>query len=174
MVNGSASPAEVRRRRCSGATTGFVRTAWLNRYGGSRRLRDGLSFFDWGCAAPSSENILGEAATLLGKNLGCIRLRVSRKLFRNMLPWCRNTALLVTLGVLLVALFPLGAGPFTATHGPLTAMRALAFVILLFVVISFLVRALALVADRDLYIRLRIQVGGVAVFDSAPVPSLRC
>lgn len=89
-----------------------------------------------------------------------------------MLPWCRNTALLVTLGVLLVALFPLGAGPFTATHGPLTALRALAFAILLFVAISFLLRVL--VSCRDLRLSSRIQVVGVMLYDSAPVPSLRC
>jgi len=89
-----------------------------------------------------------------------------------MLPWCRNTALLVTLGVLLVALFPLGAGPFTATHGPLTALRALAFAILLFVAISFLLRVL--VSCRDLRLNPRIQVVSVMLYDSAPVPSLRC
>jgi hypothetical protein len=89
-----------------------------------------------------------------------------------MLPWCRNTALLVTLGVLLVALFPLGAGPFTATHGPLTALRALAFAILLFAAISFLLRVL--VSCRELHIKLRTQVVGEAVYHSAPVPSLRC
>jgi hypothetical protein len=89
-----------------------------------------------------------------------------------MLPWCRNTALLVTLGVLLVALFPLGAGPFTATHGPLTALRALAFAILLFVAISFLLRVL--VSCRDLRLSPRIQVVSVMLYDSAPVPSLRC
>ena len=60
-----------------------------------------------------------------------------------------------------MALFPLGAGPFTATHGPLTALRALAFAILLFVAISFLQRVL--VACPDLYLKLRIQVVGVAV-----------
>jgi hypothetical protein len=89
-----------------------------------------------------------------------------------MSPWCRNAAVLVSLGVLLVALFPLGAGPFTATHGPLTALRALAFAILLFVAISFLQRVL--VACRDLYLKLGIQVVGVAVCQSPPVPSLRC
>jgi hypothetical protein len=89
-----------------------------------------------------------------------------------MLPWCRNTALLVTLGVLLVVLFPLGAGPFTATHGPLTALRAFAFAILLFVAISFLPRVL--VSCRELHIKLRTQVVGAAVYHSAPVPSLRC
>jgi len=89
-----------------------------------------------------------------------------------MLPRCRNTALLVALGVLFVALFPLGAGPFTVTHGPLTALRALAFALLLFAAISLLLTVT--VADPGMYIRLRIQVVGVAVFDAAPVPSLRC
>jgi len=89
-----------------------------------------------------------------------------------MLPWCRNAAVLVGLGVLLVALFPLGAGPFTATHGPLTALRALAFAILLFAAISFLLRVL--VSCRDLRLSPRIQVVGVMLYDSAPVPSLRC
>ena len=89
-----------------------------------------------------------------------------------MLPWCRNAALLVTLGVLLVALFPLGAGPFTATHGPLTALRALAFTILLFVAISFLLRVR--VSCRDLRLSPRIHFVGVMLSDSSPVQSLRC
>ncbi len=71
-----------------------------------------------------------------------------------------------------MALFPLGAGPFTATHGPLTALRALAFAILLFVTILFLQKVL--VARHDLYLRLGIQIVGVAVHQSPPVPSLRC
>jgi hypothetical protein len=89
-----------------------------------------------------------------------------------MLPWCRNAALLVTLGVLLVALFPLGAGPFTATHGPLTALRALAFAILLFAAISFLLRVL--VSCRDSRLSPGIHVVGVGLYHSAPVQSLRC
>ena len=64
------------------------------------------------------------------------------------------------------------AGPFTATHGPLTALRALAFAILLFAAISFLLRVL--VSCRDLRLSPRIQVVGVMLYDSAPVPSLRC
>lgn len=89
-----------------------------------------------------------------------------------MLRWSRNVALLITLGVLLVALFPLGAGPFTATHGPLTALRALAFAILLFVAISFLPRLV--ISCPDLRLGLGIRVIGVAVDNLAPVPSLRC
>jgi len=63
-------------------------------------------------------------------------------------------------------------GPFTATHGPLTALRALAFAILLFAAISFLLRVL--VSCRDLRLSPRIQVVGLMLYDSAPVPSLRC
>ena len=89
-----------------------------------------------------------------------------------MLQSARNVAVLVTVGVLVVALFPLGTGPFTATHGPLTALRALLFAILLFATISFVLRALA--AYRDDYIRLNIQTVGAAASDSSPLPNLRC
>ena len=50
----------------------------------------------------------------------------------------KEFALLVGLSILLVAVFPLAAGPFTVTHGPATALRALAFAILLFAAIAIL------------------------------------
>lgn len=89
-----------------------------------------------------------------------------------MLQSFRSVAILVALGVLVVALFPLGAGPFTATHGPLTALRALIFAILLFVTISFVLRAL--VAYCDDYVRLNIQTGSVPAFNPSPFLNLRC
>lgn len=84
----------------------------------------------------------------------------------------RSVAILVTLGVLLVVLLPLGTGPFTATHGPVTALRALIFAILLFVTISFVLRAF--IAYRDVCLELNTQAVSVAVLNSSPVPNLRC
>lgn len=89
-----------------------------------------------------------------------------------MLKSFRSVAILVALGVLVVALFPLGEGPFTATHGPLTALRALIFAILVFVTISFVLRVS--VAYRDSCLRIDVQTVRVALFNSPPVPSLRC
>jgi hypothetical protein len=37
----------------------------------------------------------------------------------------QNAALLATIAVVSVALFPSGMGPFTATHGPVTALPAI-------------------------------------------------
>ncbi len=48
----------------------------------------------------------------------------------------RNVAVLATLGVAAVVLFPLGAGPFTVTNGPASALRAFAYIALLFVLLS--------------------------------------
>jgi hypothetical protein len=50
----------------------------------------------------------------------------------------RSTACLATVGVVLVALLPLGAGPFTATQGPVTAFRAVALLVLLLFILCFL------------------------------------
>ena len=50
----------------------------------------------------------------------------------------RNVALLATLGVAAVVLFPVGAGPFTATHGPASALRAVADVAVVFALLSTL------------------------------------
>ncbi len=55
-----------------------------------------------------------------------------------MLLGCKKLALLAGLSIVLVAVFPLAAGPFTATHGPVTALRALALAILLFTTIATL------------------------------------
>ena len=54
---------------------------------------------------------------------------------------CRNVALLATLGVAVVVLFPLGSGPFTVTNGPASALRAFAYIALLFVLLSTLLAA---------------------------------
>ena len=49
----------------------------------------------------------------------------------DMLQSRRIAALWTVLAILFVALFPLAMGPFTATHGPVTAFRAIVFVALL-------------------------------------------
>lgn len=52
------------------------------------------------------------------------------------------------LGILLVAWFPLAAGPFTATHGPVTALQAVMRALRLLIAISFLPMALIAVVNR--------------------------
>jgi hypothetical protein len=51
---------------------------------------------------------------------------------------CRYAALMATMGIALVVLFPLSSGPFTATHGPVSALRAIANFALLLVIFCFL------------------------------------
>jgi hypothetical protein len=89
-----------------------------------------------------------------------------------MLLSCRNAALLTTLGVVLVALCPLGAGPFTATHGPVTALRAVVYAVLLLITICFL--PTALISCRESYIRPGSSVIYAGVCDSTPILALRC
>jgi len=84
----------------------------------------------WCCGnASAARNYQGNAGLRLkGTLLAGMRMEFS---------W-RGTALLATLGVVLVALFPAGAGPFTATQGPVTALRAIAFLVLLLFILGFL------------------------------------
>ena len=84
----------------------------------------------------------------------------------------RNIAVLVALGVIFVALFPTSVGPFTATNGPVTALRALAFAVLLFAAMSLLKKVM--VADSSMRLTTGIETGKFTVFDFSPTPSLRC
>ena len=85
---------------------------------------------------------------------------------------CRNVALLATLGVAVVVLFPLGSGPFTVTNGPASALRAFAYAALLFVLLSTL---LAVRTDRpESHLRQDSSFVAVTLPDCAiPLP-LRC
>ena len=84
----------------------------------------------------------------------------------------RNVALLVTLGVAVVVLFPLGSGPFTVTNGPASALRAFAYAALVFVLLSTL---LAVRMDRpESHLRQDNSFIAVTLPDCAiPLP-LRC
>jgi hypothetical protein len=55
-----------------------------------------------------------------------------------MLLFFKYVALVAMIGIALVMLFPLGSGPFTATHGPVSALRAIANFALLLVIFCFL------------------------------------
>jgi hypothetical protein len=83
-----------------------------------------------------------------------------------------SAALLATLGVVLVALFPLAAGPFTATHGPITALRAIAAAFLLAVVLAFL--PTAIITGCEFYVGLDVSPAHMNGCDPVPVLSLRC
>jgi hypothetical protein len=84
----------------------------------------------------------------------------------------RIVALSATLGVALVVLFPMGSGPFTATHGPASALRAVADVALVFVLLSTL---LVLRADHpESHLRQDISFDPVAASASPAVLPLRC
>lgn len=84
----------------------------------------------------------------------------------------RNVALLVAMGVLFVVLFPASVGPFTATNGPVTALRALAFAVLLFAAMSFLNKVM--VADSFAGLTRVIETRKFVVFDFSSASCLRC
>jgi hypothetical protein len=84
----------------------------------------------------------------------------------------RIVALLVTLAVATVVLFPVGSGPFTATHGPASALRAAADVALVFVLLSTL---LVLGTNRpESHPRQEISFAPVVIFAYATAQPLRC
>ena len=84
----------------------------------------------------------------------------------------RNAALLTALAVVGLALFPAGAGPFTATHGPITAVSVVGHTILEFVLICILP---SIMVTRIQSFRPQ-QVGVIPPIsaDRAPIPALRC
>lgn len=84
----------------------------------------------------------------------------------------RNVALVATLGVAIVVLFPLGSGPFTATYGPASALRALAYIAFLFALLSTLLVRPAKRAGSPRQSNTPFAV--VAVSACAAIPPLRC
>ena len=116
---------------------------------------------------PNSEkNSNSGAAPVLELGRGVPVRRLSMSIF------CRNVALLATLGVALVVLFPLGAGPFTATYGPASALRAIAYVSLLFVLLSTLLAVRT--NPSESHVRRNLSVAPAAVSASTAVLPLRC
>ena len=89
-----------------------------------------------------------------------------------MLQSFRNAALLATFGIVLVALFPAGTGSFTATHGPVTAVRAVSESVLEFATI--LVLPIAQIAYRVSHVPARIAIVTATTCDPVPILVLRC
>ena len=83
-------------------------------------------------------------------------------------------ALLATLGVLLVFLFPAHCGPFSVTHGPATAFRALNAACRLFAAISSAMLVAAMlgkhILSRFIAAYVPVQVSG----DHLSLFALRC
>jgi hypothetical protein len=89
-----------------------------------------------------------------------------------MLTCWRNVALLITLGIALVVLFPSGSGPFTATHGPASALRA---VVDVDVVLALLLAAVAVQSARpESHTRQRLQGVYIPFFAGTAALPLRC
>ena len=84
----------------------------------------------------------------------------------------QHAALLATVAVLWIALFPSGVGPFSATHGPATALSALACDILDFAYFQVSVDSLILL--RLSYVHHRIWKTSILTADCPPVRALRC
>jgi hypothetical protein len=89
-----------------------------------------------------------------------------------MLQSYRQAAVLAMMGIVLIALFPCGIGPFTATHGPMTAVKAVVDPAVEFTAVSVL--PVTPVTYLELHVLLESRVGPVATFDATPIPSLRC
>jgi hypothetical protein len=87
--------------------------------------------------------------------------------------WFRTSpiALLAILGVCLVFLFPAACGPFSVTHGPATAFRALAAACALFAAMASV--ALLAVLRCMFYLQRIARAAGPVHFLSSPL-SLRC
>ena len=85
----------------------------------------------------------------------------------------RKAALLTALAVVGLVLFPAGTGPFTATHGPLTAVSVVGHTILEFVLICILPATTVIIHVKSCA---RQQIGVVPVNrpDRTPIPALRC
>jgi len=84
----------------------------------------------------------------------------------------RNVALLAALGITVVVLFPATFGPFPVTHGPASALRAIAYAALLFSCLSCLIIVLR---QNPLS---RVQLSHIATQDTVspphPIFALRC
>lgn len=85
---------------------------------------------------------------------------------------CRKLAVVAMLAIVLTALFPMAGGPFTASHGPVTALRATAFALLLFAAIACL--PCMLLVSCESYQCTDISLSGVAANDQEIPSPLRC
>lgn len=84
----------------------------------------------------------------------------------------RNVALLIALGIAAVVLFPAGSGPFTATHGPASALRAVVDVDLVFALLS---TAVAVQSDPpESHTWQHLQNVSIPVSTGTAAPPLRC
>lgn len=84
----------------------------------------------------------------------------------------RYAALAATLAIVTVALCPAGAGPFTATCGPVTAMRAVADIAIEFILISLL--PAALISRAESYVQIPVWAVAASGSDHPSTLTLRC
>jgi len=84
----------------------------------------------------------------------------------------RNVGLLAAVGIVSVVLFPAVCGPFTATYGPASAFRAMAYAALLIFALCTLMAS----HTESSKIRLRSAASPVALAEPSalPAPALRC
>jgi hypothetical protein len=85
---------------------------------------------------------------------------------------CRKLAVVAMFAIVLTALFPMAGGPFTASHGPVTALRATAFAVLLFAAIACL--PCMLLVSCESYQCTDISLPGIAGNDRLILSPLRC
>jgi len=83
----------------------------------------------------------------------------------------RNVAVLAAVGIVGVVLFPAVCGPFTATYGPASAFRAMAYAALLLFVLCTLT-----ISRSESSIRVRPAVSPASLVEPSalPIPALRC
>ena len=84
----------------------------------------------------------------------------------------RNAALLAIVGIVTVVLFPAVCGPFTATYGPASALRAMAYAALLVFTLCTLVASHT--ESSKLRLRAAASVPALAEPSVLPTPVLRC
>ena len=84
----------------------------------------------------------------------------------------RNVALVAVLGIALVLLFPATFGPFPVTHGPASALRAIAYASLLFLCLSVLPAVLT--ESPILQLQQNHPAEAVAASLTPPTLTLRC
>jgi hypothetical protein len=85
----------------------------------------------------------------------------------------QNAALLATAAVVWVALFPAGIGPFTATHGPATALSAMTCDAVDFAPF-YVSSASAAVSLTSGYLSHEVRLFGIEGPERPPVVALRC
>ncbi|HZD31145.1 MAG TPA: hypothetical protein VE779_05730 [Candidatus Angelobacter sp.] len=89
-----------------------------------------------------------------------------------MLQSFRNAAVLAVLAVVLVTLLPAGSGPFTSTHGPVTAVRTVVDHVFDFISVAFVL--LTFIAYRAALAFRATPVAAAMPFEPIPVLTLRC